>query len=111
MERFGNLEGDLTANYSIFGGQLDGHKGSVTIGEGISEMDFGIELPSNPLPGDSCKLSVEIGDVEGRVLTVPYAEIGENFYFWRKFLVLAKIFIFGENFDFCPKCLIFDSKI
>ena len=65
MERFGNLDGELTANYSIFGGQLDGHKGSVTIGDGISEIDFEVDLPSNPLAADSSKLRVEIDDMDG----------------------------------------------
>ena len=45
MERLGNIDGDLTANYSIFGGPLDGHRGSVTMADGVREMDFDVDLP------------------------------------------------------------------
>jgi len=36
---------------------------------------------------------------------------GENFDFWRKFRFLAKISIFGENFDFCSKFQFFDRNV
>ena len=65
MERFGNLEGDCIANYSIFGGALDGHIGQLTIPDGVSELEFSVDLPSSPLEGSDSKIRLDINDVDG----------------------------------------------
>ena len=65
VERFGNLSGQILANYQIEGGQLDGFKGLVQMEDGEKEKVFTVNLDDNPQDGDSSKVKVKLTDVDG----------------------------------------------